>query len=259
MYEKEKELNNLIPLLKESLLDVPDGQLRISHCGGVPQYYFRSKGADGPFKNGNYIRKENIQLAYALAQRDYDKKLFDLAEKRLKSVRNLLKDCKADELQNVYEQMNPYRKEIVIPKIISDEMFAEEWEKVEYKGKYISNINTQIYTEKGERVRSKSEKIIADMFYRKGLHYRYEYPITLQGLGTVYPDFTILNMKTRQEVYWEHLGMMDNPEYCEQALYKLSCYIKNGFYPGDRLLISFETSKRPLETAVIEKIMKANL
>lgn len=258
LLRKERELNNLIPLLKQDLQDVPDGQLRISHTGSVPQYYYRSEKTDGPFKNGKYIKKENIQLAYALAQRDYDNKLLQRAEKRLKSVQSLLKDFEVQELSNVYERMNSCRKELITPKVISDEMFIKQWENVEFQGNPFSYGNSEIYTEKGERVRSKSEKIIADMLYRQDVPYRYEYPIHLNGIGTVYPDFTILNIRKRQEMYWEHLGMMDNAEYCEHALHKLNCYIKNGINFGDGLIISYETSKRPLETAVIEKIVRAN-
>lgn len=47
-----------------------------------------------------------------------------------------------------------------------------------------------ILTDRGERVRSKTEKIMADYFYRKGIEYKYEQPIYLKGLGTVYPDFS---------------------------------------------------------------------
>lgn len=256
LLKKENELKEIITRLKESLRDTPEGKLRIDHCGKIPQYYYCTKETEADFKRGQYIRKENKQLAYRLAQKDYEQKLLETAEKELASVQRFQENYDAEKLANVYEQMNPCRREIVTPQIITDEMFAEQWKKVKFQGKSFAEGSAEIYTEKGERVRSKSEKIIADMLYRHGILYRYEYPITLQGLGIVYPDFTILNLKERKEVYWEHLGMMDNPEYCEKALYKLNCYVKNGIYLGNRLLISYETSKRPLETVVIEKMMK---
>lgn len=241
LLKKEKELKNIIVRTKESLKDAPEGHLRISQSGKKVQYYYRSQETDGPYKTGKYIRKENQQLAYRLAQRDYEKKLLKVAENRLASVQKLLKDYEADELQKVYEQMNPYRKDIVIPKVITDKMFVEQWKKVEFQGKSFAQGSAEIYTEKGERVRSKSEKIIADMLYRHRIPYRYEYPITLQGIGMVYPDFTILDVKRRQEVYWEHLGMMDNPEYCERALYKLNCYTKNDTNPFGLISRNFLT------------------
>jgi len=70
----------------------------------------------------------------------------------------------------------------------------------------------ELYTAKGERVRSKSEIIIADSLMRAGVPYRYEFPIILNGYGKIYPDFTVLNVGLRKELYWEHLGMMDDSE-----------------------------------------------
>ena len=113
----------------------------------------------------------------------------------------------------------------------------------------------EIYTNKGERVRSKSEKIIADMLNRYEIPYRYEYPIYLRRLGQIYPDFTVLDVKKRKQIYWEHFGMMDNNDYCEKALRKLDIYMKNDILIGDTLIFTHETSKHPLETAVIDKLI----
>ena len=66
-----------------------------------------------------------------------------------------------------------------------------------------------ILTAKGERVRSKSEKILADYFYSRKIPYHYEKPLHLRGYGIVYPDFTLLSRKTRREVYWEHEGLVE--------------------------------------------------
>ena len=42
-----------------------------------------------------------------------------------------------------------------------------KWYEEEYQGKEFKEGTPLILTEKGERVRSKSEKILADYFYRK--------------------------------------------------------------------------------------------
>lgn len=54
-----------------------------------------------------------------------------------------------------------------------------------------------IWTEKGERVRSKSEKILADYFYHKKILYQYERPLYLKGFGTVHP--ILRSCRERQE------------------------------------------------------------
>ena len=109
----------------------------------------------------------------------------------------------------------------------------------------------------GERVRSKSEVIIADALERSGIPYKYECPRELSDGGQrVYPDFTCLNLRTRKEVLWEHLGMMDNPEYASMAVKKFSSYLKNGFVLGVNLIVSMECSDKPLNQTEVRKIIQ---
>lgn len=58
----------------------------------------------------------------------------------------------------------------------------------------------EIYTQKGERVRSKSEKTLADYFYYHGIPYKYECPLLLKGFGIIYPDFTFLTRRSQKEM-----------------------------------------------------------
>ena len=88
--------------------------------------------------------------------------------------------------------------------------------------------------------------MIAEMLEKEGIPYRYEYPIHLRGLGKIYPDFTVLNVRERKELYFEHFGIMDNPAYAEMAVNKIQTYIQNGIFPGDKLMITYETGKKPL-------------
>lgn len=64
-----------------------------------------------------------------------------------------------------------------------------------------------------ERYRSKSEFLIASALKDAGVPFRYECSLYLNGYGTVYPDFTVLNKRTRRVFYHEHLGMMDDINY----------------------------------------------
>ena len=127
---------------------------------------------------------------------------------------------------------------------------------MQYTGKEFFDDMPVIMTERGERVRSKSEKIIADKLFAMGIPYRYEYPVQLKGSGTVYPDFTLLNVRERKQFYLEHFGMMDDPEYSEKAIKKLEDYAKNRIYIGKNLLVTFETLQKPLDMKVVEQMLK---
>jgi hypothetical protein len=89
--------------------------------------------------------------------------------------------------------------------------------------------------------------------------YHYECPLQLKGYGTVYPDFMLLNRRTRKEYYYEHLGIMDQPDYCEKAIRKIETYEKNGIYNGEQLLLSYETSRQPLNMKSVERMIERYL
>ena len=133
------------------------------------------------------------------------------------------------------------------------------WYDSEYHGKEFYEGTAEIVTEKGERVRSKSEKILADYFYRNNILYQYEKPLYLKGYGTVYPDFTFLSKKTRKEIYWEHEGMMDKPEYAKSAVKKIESYQRNGIHLGVRLILTFETELTVLNSQIVEELVEKYL
>lgn len=156
----------------------------------------------------------------------------------------------------MFQETNPFRRTLVKTEIISDEEFIRQWESVGYRGKEFEDEENEIITERGERVRSKSEKIIADKLFALGIPYRYEYPVLLNGNIRMYPDFTILKMPEREEVYLEHFGMMDDADYVENTMYKLNTYEKNGIYLGVNLYVTHETSRNPLNTRVLDRMLK---
>lgn len=87
-------------------------------------------------------------------------------------------------------------------------------------------------TARGEMVRSKSEVIIADHLTSRGVDYGYEQPLTVAGV-TKYPDFTIEDMETGSNFYWEHCGMLHVPSYRRRWEEKLAWYRANGILPHD--------------------------
>ncbi|MBE5934554.1 MAG: hypothetical protein E7262_02030 [Lachnospiraceae bacterium] len=253
--EEIKCLELLLEKVQESLKYAPKGKLRVKYCKGYPQYYNRIDGYD---KNGTYICKKKKELAYALAQKEYDISVLALATNYKRNLEQFLKIIDIEEESNIlaiYENLSNDRKKLVTPYILTDEQFIKAWQNVEYKGNSFSFGTQEIYTEKGERVRSKSEKILADKFYMMNIPYRYEYPLKLKGNRIVYPDFTLLNTRTRKEYYLEHCGLMDEENYFENTLKKLRLYHKNGIYEGDKLLLTYETKNLTIDMKDLENMI----
>lgn len=169
--EERKQLENIVEEARRRLISVPEGHLCIKKkCKNV-EYYYNSKDTG---MNGRYIKKSERDFARRVAQKDYDTDIVKYAEARIKAIDSFLTSSEKTSLKGIYEKMNPYRRELITTSIISDEEYIKQWQSVKYEGKIFADSTQEIITERGERVRSKSEKIIADKLYALGIPYRYE-------------------------------------------------------------------------------------
>lgn len=248
---EEKRLRSIKQIVDARLTTVPEGTLGIMKSNNHIQFaQFQGTG-----EKRRYIKKDNQELAYKLAQKSYDQKIQKLVDRRLKQIKKLSEEYNNNEIEEIYDQLHPVRQTLVTPVIKPWEQRLSEWKSIPYVGKEFAENIPVIYTKKGERVRSKSEKIIADTFYDLGIEYKYECPLNLKGYGTIYPDFTILRKRDGKEVYWEHDGRMDDPSYAEKAVRKINSYIANGYFLGDNLIVSFESSGNVLNDRIINKMI----
>ena len=249
LQEEKIRLEKILKTTEERLVDAPEGKLRIGKCQGTVQYYHRRKDTSN---TGSYISKNKMELVTALAQKQYDERIAKLARKRLQQINRILQDYEDDEILRLYAREHPERRKLIQPVEQSFEKKLKQWMSEPYKGKPFKEDSPVILTNKGLRVRSKTEKIMADYFDSKGICYKYECPLYLNNFGYVYPDFTFLSPKTTEEIYWEHEGMMDNTEYAQAAVKKIDLYEQNNIFPGERLILTFETSA----TAINSKLLK---
>lgn len=102
-------------------------------------------------------------------------------------------------------------------------------------------------TRRGDRVRSKSEVILADRLHELGIVYACEQPFPGADGSCRYPDFTVDDPASGHKVIWEHLGMLSVPEYKLGWERKLAWYARNGVLPGEGgpngLLVTSEDSR----------------
>ena len=253
------ELDALVSEKNTAIKNAPEGSLRISKSNGVVQYYRRINPKD---TIGKYILSKDKPLATELAQKDYDKKVLAAAQKELRLLNYTQKSYSKMQLaEKIFEKFNSLWRALIKPVRFTDEAFAKKWQSVSYKTKPFATGAPELFTARGERVRSKSEIIIADTLFRLKIPYRYECPLTLKNADgtkvTLHPDFTCLNLHTRREFYWEHFGMLDNPDYSEKAVQRLRLYERNNICTAKNLIITTETSKQPINTRQIERLAKS--
>lgn len=88
----------------------------------------------------------------------------------------------------------------------------------------------------GEYVRSKSEALLANLLFYHGIPYEYEKAVDLKGY-TIHPDFTI-TLPDGAKLFWEHLGMLDDPVYAKKWAIKNQTYLQSGIAEGNGLIIT---------------------
>lgn len=259
LLEEELRLEKILHVAEEQLRYAPEGTLRLSKSKKYPQYYHCTEAYNEISRNGKYLGVDKKELVQQLAQKSYDEKIVSFVKKRLAQIRAIAKDYEDDELEMIYQREHVERQKFIRPVVESWEKQLQNWAGEQYVSKDFREDAPLILTDRGERVRSKSEKIMADFFYRNGILYKYEHPLYLQGFGYVYPDFTFLSPKTGEEIYWEHWGKMDDPAYARKAVKKQQLYENNGIFPGDGLIVTYETEQTVLNSKTLEKLTKKYL
>ncbi len=255
--QKQKQLN-----LNKG---IPQGHLRIAQLSKKtqkPQYYHYTNPKD---KKGRFIPRKETKLAVQLAQKDYDISIIKLLKKQIEATRQYLKNINS--ISACYTNLSPARQQLITPVTLTDKQYAEQWQSVSWQGRSFADDSPAHTTSKGERVRSKSEVLIADTLYRLKIPYRYEFPLEIKRYPkekhsqniTFHPDFMCLNVHTRKEFYWEHFGLIDNFEYAQNTAGKLRLYAENNIFPGQNLIITMETQAEPLTTKIVEMMIKAFL
>lgn len=134
-------------------------------------------------------------------------------------------------------------------------VFLETWASQTYEPlEHMGRERTQV-SDRGEMMGSKSEVLIGNAFNRRNIEYHYEKPLLLKKNKMFRPDFTLMNIYSRRELFWEHLGIVDNEHYASNAMKKLMIYEQNDIFINDRLILTYETANDPLNLRTINEII----
>ena len=251
LLEEERRLKKITRDAERRIRQAPQGNVRIVKSENRVQFFHRTDPKD---TSGHYIRVEDRSIAVELIQKKYDQQVCAAVRKQSSAIAAFLKCYDPEAVKRVYERQSDVRKENIVPVELPDQEFINNWQFQKYEAKQFTDMLPEHYTSRGERVRSKSEVMIADALYRAGIAYKYECPLNLGG-RVIHPDFTVLKVSDREEIYWEHLGMMDNPDYCQNALQRIRLYEANDINPGRKLVLTMETSSMPVNLTVINRMI----
>ena len=242
------KLNKLIAYVEDNLSSLPEGNLIIRQEGDKLYYYAK------PENTRHRIPISDSKQINSLAQRSYLLKIKRSADGEKKLIEQLLMKCKDRPFEEIYDSLPESRRHLISPVWLPDRLFIKKWLSIPYDHKPFYDGDPYFVTERGERVRSKSEQLIANRLYSRGVPYKYEHPLTLGG-KIVHPDFTILRISDRKEIYYEHLGKMGDEDYAFKTIRKIDKYAANRIVLGERLFTTMESNKAPLDLRTLDKLI----
>lgn len=248
--KKYEELEKYITRNLETNSDVSE-KLCCKMSRGNYQYYI----------NGKYVSKSNIKQLKTIAEIEYFKKLQPKLKVLIKDIKNV--DKHRTQFMDIYYHLHGGKQALVDPVIKRIEDIISEFETIEYEPGEFENTSSEQYSAKGERVRSRIEKIIADELYRRNIPYHYEMPLELRTSKNVTkifrPDFTVINIRTGKRYIWEHLGMMDSYSYYNSTLSKLDVYEKNNLLIGRDVILTHDSGSALLSSRTVDEYIDAYL
>ncbi|MGX8774077.1 MAG: hypothetical protein ACSW8G_03355 [Bacillota bacterium] len=258
--------DNLTKMYKSMLSNSPPGSL-ISQKNRDKEQFLRLYS-----ENGRRIRQginRDEEMIRALARKEFARKSLQVLEPNVQVLQQALADVKPFNPDEILRSMGKGyvslpekyffdRNQLAIDLKMDDEIKARierhrDWGNRPYEQSDFMTEFKRHTTSRGLKVRSKSEALICECCYKFNLPFRYE-QVHLIGDKLIAPDLTFEDY-WRDFFFWEHLGMMDNPEYAERNFKKLERYYDAGLVPGDNLILSFDR-RGEMDMRIIDDIIR---
>ncbi|WP_053942608.1 hypothetical protein [Kallipyga gabonensis] len=259
LIKRTKQYRSVQSFIENQSIMAMEGWLEMRQSGTARRYYSCVYDRNQGKTVRKYLRKEQLGLAKELAQKAYYRKVQCAIDRCLPLMEELGRRIHEEDIGKLYDDLPDARKELIHPVMMTKKDRLAQWMDEAYSPNPMPKSSRSIVTKLGEIVRSKSEKILADLFYDAGVPYKYECPLRLRGGRILYPDFTFLDPRSLEEVYWEHFGLMDDVGYMNRALEKIKLYGRSGYRLGERLLVSFESSEVYIDFDLVRQTVEERL
>lgn len=250
---RKKELERAIAIAKGVISKAPPGKLRLTSSHGCRQYISVQEEPKGKEK---YMGKSQMSQIEKLANKEYAELFLRAAIRELNDIDRYLNKYLLDNPETVYTNLHKARRFLATPILIPDDIYVEMWLNETFDANTFHPEELIYQTKRGDLVRSKSEAFLADIYYELNIPYRYEAPVQLKDGSVKYPDFTSLRICDRQEIYHEHLGLLDDAVYRRDNFHKIMLYSENGIVLGKNLILTFEAAGSPFNAKTARKMIK---
>jgi len=250
-------LENILITIQAAYEKMPEGNLLVAPGTRDTnfRYYLREKSSD---RMGVYLKAGQERIKQKYATKKYYKELIKYVENEIKMLKKIQHNYVGDSIISTYKNIGAGITRLIAPLNIDDETFVKMWENEPYEGLgFDENDTSSFYSDRKERMRSKSEVLIANALNARSIPYKYECPLYLANGQKIYPDFTVLDVQNRKVKYWEHLGRMGDMSYVARNLWKLDEYKRLNIRMGINLFMTYENGSNALGTEDILSTIEA--
>ena len=229
------------------------GELMLTEQNGLKKYIQRIPATGNRKKERRYGIKRQPEILNGLVRKEYITKALKVIDMDIRAVDLAARRYKPVDENSVMESFVEKHPEIASG-IYRTQFDENEWRNrfSRIEGYHSESLNQTAAD--GTRMRSKSEVYIASRLDHYGITYRSDCPTGIPGLYRI-PDYTILRKRDDKILYWEHFGMMDDPEYRIDSHRKIEEYEAAGIVPWDNLIITYDTVKGGLRADLIEAMI----
>ena len=221
----EKELKYLKKLQKILSSDItavsPGEKIYIKKLGKYYRLYSRIKSESGKYHD-NYISLKS-KRAKDYINSIYAQRTIPLLRAEIKALEDFQQHYHPEKKFGTLDKFPAEMRLMLNHPVKSSQEEAEEWANTSFYSNPYPVEGFEYVGKNGEHFRSKAEYIIANLLYELGIPFRYECEYAANG-KTTYPDFTIMHPNTGELFYIEYFGLMDDPDYSQSALKKISLY-----------------------------------
>ena len=231
----------------------PNESLQISTKNSYTRYFVKKESEI------SYLNKNDLRMNDLIHQRLAKDAIKNL-QKNLNAANSFINKYSGKDLTDIAESY-PLEMQFLLKDVIQPfSLKIKIWKDVKHPTNTLKPELLIYDTDSGQKVRSKSEVLIANALYAENIPFKYECPLKLKPSGTtVFPDFTVVSLKHHKLFYWEHAGMLDNANYAIDFCEKINKYTMSEITCGNNLIITTETSKTPLSVKTINSIIRSLL
>lgn len=259
---------NLYTKCEEMLKQLPVGTLSNKNINNKRRTYYQyiSNDDSGKKFRQRYLGKKDNELYMQLCQRRFILECLPILESNMKTLSKAIEDFQVFDPTTIWMNLpDIYQKgkTLSIRRInINDDYYFNNSD--EHIKADLNSTNKSIMrpeglkhvTIKGNRVRSKSEAIIANELEMHEIFYQYEKCLSINEHHYI-PDFTIPRARDKRIIYWEHFGMLNDAQYVEAMDKKLRDYRSVGIVPWHNLITTYDLPDGSIDVQDIDRIIKA--